>query len=214
MLWECGDNQPFANITPFKGLPTVPSRTYYDVVMPQWVCLLRAINLGARNKVGMAQLRNVLSSANFKNVRTYLQSGNVVLDSHHRDPDDVAATVRSVISDEFGVDTPILVRTPQQISGILAWCPFPEEAITRPATVHVVHFDAEPDADQIASATAVDWTPDRIKIRGLEACIQYATTMHSSRLQYATLLKRLRVGGTARNWRTVEAISRLLRERR
>lgn len=178
--------------------------------MREWVCLLRAINLGARNKVAMPQLRKALAAAGFDDARTYLQSGNVVLHSNHRSADRVAAAVRTVVKDDFGIDTPVLVRTPQQIRNILAWCPFPEQAATQPTTVHVVHLDAEPDTARVADTLAQDWSPDRLEIHGPEACILYATTMHDSRLQHAALLKQLDVGGTARNWRTLTAIADML----
>lgn len=178
--------------------------------MREWVCLLRAINLGARNKVGMPRLRKALDTAGFANVRTYVQSGNVVLSSDHRAPGDVGAAVRSLIAEEFGLDTPVLVRTPRDIRDILAWCPFPEEAAARPTAVQVVHFDARPSAARVAETLAQDWSPDRIEIREWEACLMYAATMHASRLQHASLLKRLGVGGTARNWRTMVAIGDLL----
>lgn len=179
--------------------------------MREWICLLRAINLGARNKVAMPRLREVLNSAGFDDVRTYVQSGNVVLGSRLQDPDEVAATVRSLVSAEFSVDTPVLIRTPAQLNDVLAWCPFPEAAAAAPTTVHVVHLDAMPEGDRAEAVLAEDWGPDDLAIRGLEACIRYASTMHNSRLQAATLLTRLDVGGTARNWRTLTAIAGLLR---
>jgi uncharacterized protein (DUF1697 family) len=178
--------------------------------MREWVCLLRAINLGARNKVGMPRLRKALDSAGFENVRTYVQSGNVVLSSGHRAAAEVAAAVRSVVQEEFGLDTPVLARTPEAVRDIVAWCPFPDDAATRPTAVQVVHFDTEPAATRVAATLAEDWSPDRLAIREWEACVMYAATMHVSRLQHATLLKRLGVGGTARNWRTMVAIADLL----
>ncbi|GLH96615.1 DUF1697 domain-containing protein [Phytohabitans aurantiacus] len=178
--------------------------------MREWVCLLRAINLGARNKVGMPQLRKALDAAGFENVRTYVQSGNVVLESEHRAAGKVAAAVRSVVKEEFGLDTPVLVRTPRDIREIVAWCPFPEEAAARPTAVQVVHFDTKPAAARVAATLAEDWSPDRLEVRAWEACILYSATMHASRLQHAALLKRLGVGGTARNWRTMLAIADLL----
>jgi uncharacterized protein (DUF1697 family) len=174
------------------------------------VCLLRAVNLGARNKVNMPHLRKALGAAGFDQVRTHLQSGNVLLHSTRPDADTVATAVRDVIRTEFGLDTPVLVRTPEQIRSILSWCPFPEQAATRPAAVHVLHLDTEPEPTRVAATLAEDWHPDRLTIRGREACLCYASTMHASRLQHATLLNRLGVTGTARNWRTLTAIAGLL----
>jgi uncharacterized protein (DUF1697 family) len=178
--------------------------------MPEWVCLPRAINLGARSKVGMPQLRKALTAAGFDDVRTYVQSGNVVARSRHRSAAAVATAVRAVVREEFDVDTSVLVRTPQQIREIVAWCPFPEDAAERPTAVQVVHLDAEPDPARVSAVTAADWSPDRLAVRGVEVCICYAAATHTSRLQHAALLKRLGVGGTARNWRTVVAIEGML----
>jgi uncharacterized protein (DUF1697 family) len=63
--------------------------------MATWVCLLRAVNVGGRNKVPMAQLRDVLSADGFADVRTYVQSGNVVLTSPLRSPSKVSDAVRT-----------------------------------------------------------------------------------------------------------------------
>ncbi len=176
----------------------------------EWVCLLRAINLGARNKVGMPQLRKALVADGFEDVRTYLQSGNIVLSSDHRSADKVATAVRTLVKAEFGIDTPTLVRTPKQFRDMIAWCPFPDDAAARPTGVHVIHLDAKPAPARVAAIRAEDWSPDGVEFRGLEACVRYAETTQSSPLQPAALLKRLGVDGTARNWRTVLAIGDLL----
>jgi uncharacterized protein (DUF1697 family) len=179
-------------------------------VVSEWICLPRAINLGSVNKVAMPQLRKALTAAGFDDVRTYVQSGNVVLGSRLRSADKVGRAVRAVLKEEFGVDSPVLVRTPKQIRGILAWNPFPEQAATSPATVQVIHLDAEPDPALASAELAKDWTPDGLAIHGLEACISHTAGMQASRLQHAALLKRLGVGGTARNWRTLGAIAAML----
>lgn len=177
--------------------------------MPVWVSLLRGINLGARNKVNMPRLRDALAAAGFDDVRTYVQSGNVITRSRHRSPDRVADTVRDVVQEHFAVDVPVVVRSPQQLRDVLAWCPFPEDAAARPTAVHVVHLDGGPDPDRVAALISADWSPDGVVARGQEIVIRYAELMHTSRLQHATALKRLGVDGTARNWRTLQALVEL-----
>ena len=179
--------------------------------MPVWVSLLRGVNLGARNKVNMPRLRAALVEAGFDDVRTYVQSGNVVARSPHRDADRMAAAVRAVVREHFAVDVPVVVRSPAQLRAVLAWCPFPDDAAARPTAVHVVHLTADPDPDRVAALLSADWSPDRVAARGREIVICYADGMHGSRLQYATALKRLGVDGTARNWRTLQALVDLTR---
>ncbi len=177
--------------------------------MPVWVSLLRGVNLGARNKVNMPRLREALADAGFDDVRTYVQSGNVVTRSAHRSPNKVSDAVRAVVREHFDIDVPVVVRSPRQLRDVLAWCPFPDDAAARPTAVHVVHLTDEPDRDRVAALIAEDWSPDGLAARGGEIVIRYADVMHTSRLQYATALKRLKVDGTARNWRTLQALVEL-----
>lgn len=174
--------------------------------MPVWVSLLRGVNLGARNKVNMPQLRAALEDAGFEAARTYVQSGNVVARSRHRKPEAVAVEVRSVISTVFGLDVPVVVRSPAQLRKVLEWNPFPYDAAARPTGVHVVHLTDDPPAAQVKKLLADDYAPDGLAIRGRELVVCYAETMHRSRLQHAAVLKKLGVDGTARNWRTLQAL--------
>ena len=180
--------------------------------MPVWVSLLRGVNLGAHNKVNMPKLRAALPDAGFQDVRTYVQSGNVITRSRHRNPDRVADAVRATLFEHFAVDVPVLVRSPQELRDVLAWSPFPRDAETRPTAVQVLHLTAEPDATLVAELLAADWSPDGVAVRGRELVVRYAEVMRTSRLQHASALKRLGVDGTARNWRTLQALVDLTAE--
>ncbi|MGE5830523.1 MAG: hypothetical protein ACM30G_19470 [Micromonosporaceae bacterium] len=83
--------------------------------------------------------------------------------------------------------------------------PIPDDA-TRPTAVHVIHLAREPDPDDVAAMLKEDWSPDGVAVRDLEVVVCYAESMHRSRLQHAAVLKRLGVDGTARNWRTLQAL--------
>lgn len=178
--------------------------------MPTWVCLLRAINLGSHNKVNMPALREALTSSGFGEVRTYMQSGNVVLASPLRSETKVAASVREVVAERMGVDTPVVVRSPAQVRDLLAWNPFPEQAASRPQHVYALMLVDEPAPEAVAPLVGTDWGDDAVAARGRDVVVRYGVQMHDSRLQHATILKRLGTDGTARNWRTVSAIADLL----
>jgi uncharacterized protein (DUF1697 family) len=104
--------------------------------MAVWVSLLRGINLGARNKVNMNRLRDALAAAGFADVRTYVQSGNVITSSGHLGPEPVGQAVRAVVREHFDLDVPVVLRSPQQLRDVLGWCPFPQDAAARPTAVH------------------------------------------------------------------------------
>jgi uncharacterized protein (DUF1697 family) len=86
--------------------------------MARHVALLRAINLGARRKVPMARLREVLEEAGYTEVATYVQSGNVVLSSR-RQPGSVERDLHRRLSAEFGFDIPVIVRSREQLAALV-----------------------------------------------------------------------------------------------
>ncbi|HLK94315.1 MAG TPA: DUF1697 domain-containing protein [Nocardioidaceae bacterium] len=173
--------------------------------MAVWVCLLRAVNLGARNKVSMPVLRSLLEQAGFDEVRTYVQSGNVIARSSHRSRDRVAALVSSTVAEHFGVDTPVVVRTPQELRAVLDWNPFPDAAAQRPQLVQVCHLLASPEPAGVEAVLAAD-VPEQIAVRGEEVVVDYGQSIQSSKVSPAWLARRLGVDGTARNWRTLTAL--------
>ena len=177
--------------------------------MPTWVALLRAVNLGAHNKVSMPKLREALAEAGFSNVRTYVQSGNVVVDSTLRSPAKVATAVHDVIVEQFGVDTPVIVRTGRQLAEVLAWNPFPEAVDRQPKLVAVIHLAANPAAAAVREVLAADVSPDEIAVRGQEVVVAWAKGTGNPRTD--RVLRKVGVPGTARNWRTLGALVELTR---
>ena len=173
--------------------------------MAVWVCLLRAVNLGARNKVSMPVLRGVLEQGGFDEVRTYVQSGNVIARSSHRSRERVAALVSKAVGEHFGVDTPVVVRTPQELREVLHWNPFPDAAAQRPKLVQVCHLLATPEPAGVESVLAAD-VPEQIAVRGEEVVVDYGQSIQGSKVSPAWLARRLGVDSTARNWRTLTAL--------
>lgn len=175
--------------------------------MRTWVALLRAVNLGGRRKVAMPVLREALAEAGFADVRTYVNSGNVVARSALTDPGEVAAEIRGVVAQRFDLDVPVVVRTGEQLDALLAWNPFPEAAADRPQLVGVVHLTAGPDPARLRDLLAADIAPDRVAARGLEVVVAYADRTTGGPAEAA--LRRLGTEGTARNWRTLRALADL-----
>ena len=173
--------------------------------MPVWVSLLRAVNLGARNKVSMPVLRGLLEQAGFDEVRTYVQSGNIVTRSSHRSSDKVSGVIGGIIAEHFDVDTPVAVRSPQQLRAVLEWNPFPQAAAERPKLVTVCHLLRTPKPVDVEALLAEN-VSEPIAVRGDEVVIDYAAGSHSSKVSPAWLARRLKVEATARNWRTLTAL--------
>jgi uncharacterized protein (DUF1697 family) len=177
--------------------------------VPTWVALLRAVNLGAHNKVPMPALRTVLTDAGFTGVRTYVNSGNVVLDSTLRSPAKVGQRVHDLIAEHFGVDTPVMMRTGAELAAVYDWNPFPDAAADHPHLVAVLHLSGEPEAARVEAFLAADYAPVRVAHRGEEVVIDWHD--RSGRPRVDSALKKLGVHATARNWRTLTALVELTR---
>jgi uncharacterized protein (DUF1697 family) len=177
--------------------------------MATWVLLLRAVNLGSTNKVSMPVLRERMAEAGFTDVRTYVQSGNIVATSKHRSEATVARDLHDLIQEHFGVDTPVIVRTPAQIAAVLEKNPFPDEAAAAEKLVAVMFF-AKPLPPGEAIVEFAASVGEKVLVDGRELYIAYSRSVHESKLTPAAMRKHLRgVEGTARNWRTVKALTEL-----
>lgn len=177
--------------------------------MPTWVCLLRAVNLGPHNKVPMPALRKALSADGFDDVRTYVQSGNIVARSALSSPLEVAGRVTRLVSEEFGVKAPVVVRTLPELDRVIDRNPFPEAARERPRGLHVVFLAGTPDAARAAGLHDHELARGLCLVDGDHLYVDYRDGVHTSKLTAQFLARVLQVEGTARNWRTVMALQEL-----
>lgn len=172
-----------------------------------WVALLRAVNLGARNKVPMAALRELLESEGCEGVRTYIASGNAVFASASGRAQ-LARRLERAIADAFAVETPVLLRTPQELAAVVERHPFDDASHT-----HVAFLAKTPAAARVRALGALDLAPDRVEVRGLEAYWHAPEGVGGSRLSGARIERELGVAATVRNWRTVTRLAELAAER-
>jgi uncharacterized protein (DUF1697 family) len=122
--------------------------------MASHVALLRGINVGGRNKVPMADLREVVTSLGHTGVSTYIQSGNVLFSTAEDDTAKLAAALESAISDRFGIWSSVVVLSRDELARVLAANPYPDEP--NPRMVHVVFLNGSPPQDLLDRITAAE----------------------------------------------------------
>lgn len=170
----------------------------------RWVALLRAVNLGARNKVPMAELRKLLEEAGYDGVRTYIASGNVLLDGPNR-RNAIAAELERLIADAFGVATTAILRTHNELAAVVAEHPFGSDT----SKSHVVFLAGKPKREGAERLAEIDPSPDRVALAGADVYLQYRAGVQRARLSAARLERLLGLPATHRNWRTVVALAEL-----
>jgi uncharacterized protein (DUF1697 family) len=140
------------------------------VVMASHVALLRGINVGGRNKVPMAELREVVAALGHDGVTTYIQSGNVLFTTADTDNAKLAAALESAIEARFGLWSSVVVLSRDELAGVLAANPYPDEP--DPRRVHVVFLNGEPPPDLLAviaaagKAAAAKGSRDAVQVSG------------------------------------------------
>jgi uncharacterized protein (DUF1697 family) len=169
----------------------------------RWIALLRAVNLGAHNKVPMAELRTLLQDAGYGNVRTYIASGNVLLDGPRSRPQ-TAGELERLVAKGFGVETTAILRTPQQLAATVAKHPFGIVADT-----YVAFLAGRPEKGAAARLEAVD---SNAVLAGVDLYLRLPRGVQGSRLSNARIESLLGVPATLRNWRTVVALVELAAE--
>ena len=178
--------------------------------MASHIALLRGINVGGRNKVAMADLRELVSGLGHTDVATYIQSGNVIFSSGETDTEVLAAALEQAIASSLGVKPAVVVLSRGDLARAVRDNPYPDEP--NPKMVHAVFFRgpvppgaAEAiEAGQRRAAERGSGT-DRAQIVGGTLFVHTPDGFGRSELALFLLGRSASpvAAGTARNWSTV-----------
>jgi uncharacterized protein (DUF1697 family) len=172
-----------------------------------WVALLRGINVGGKRKVAMPALRAAVEELGHTAVRTYINSGNVVLTTTQRSEAAVRKGLEQALEEAFGFTVPVVLRSREQLQAVLKNNPF-EGA--DPKHLHVTFLDRDPGA---AAKRAVDpdaFEPERYEVRGRDVYLHLPDGLGRSKLAGALAKKDFGVVGTTRTWATTQKLAALL----
>jgi uncharacterized protein (DUF1697 family) len=175
------------------------------------IALLRGINLGPRNRVAMSALKDALQANGFTAVRTYLQSGNVVLSSELSESK-LAEQVKGVVRERFEIDVEVLVRTRDELAAVVACSPLGEVA-NDPKRYQVSFLARELDGESLQRLRALASGSERLEALGRELYAWHPHGVARSKLWAGLAAPALGVPATARNWSTVQKLLALADER-
>jgi uncharacterized protein (DUF1697 family) len=178
--------------------------------MPRQIALLRGINLGARNRVSMPELRQLLEGLGHEDVRTLLQSGNVVLTCDEKG-EPLERALEKAIAGELGVESRVVVRTVRELAGVVDRNPFAGVA-DDPKRYQVSFLSAKPKAAVVRALEAADVAPEQVAVSGREIYAWHPDGIQRSPLAKLLTDEKLGVTATARNWSTVTKLLELARE--
>jgi uncharacterized protein (DUF1697 family) len=173
-------------------------------MMSTQIALLRGINIGPRNRIAMPALRDALTDAGMQDVRTYVQSGNVVLRSK-LSPDKLERECEAVIGKTFGLDIAVVARTREELADVVARDPLGTVA-TNPKRYQVSFLSAALEPAVVEKLNAVAAPSERIVASGREVYAWHPEGVARSKLWGRLAGTGLGVKATARNWTTVTTL--------
>jgi uncharacterized protein (DUF1697 family) len=165
--------------------------------------LLRAVNLPGHNKIGMADLRELLAALGMEDVRSLLQSGNVVFRSDVHPVAQLERVLENGAAKRLGLETDFFVRTASDWKAIIAGNPFPEEAERDPSHLLVIFLKEAPNREDVTALQRTIKGREVVRAKGRHAYVIYPDGVGRSRLTSALIEKKLGTRGTGRNWNTV-----------
>jgi uncharacterized protein (DUF1697 family) len=173
----------------------------------RYAALLRGVNLVKRNRIAMAELRQILAGLGYQDVATYLQSGNAVFRSD--DPaGQLEQDIAAALARHAGLSCAVMVRTGIELAAVQEANPLGREPGN--AARFFVSFLADVPAPGAAADFAnLDLEPERAWVIGRETYFWCPDGLRQSKLTSAFLETRLGVAGTARNWNTVTRLAEL-----
>ncbi len=171
------------------------------------IALLRGINVGCAKRVAMADLRTLLTNLRYGDVRTLLNSGNVVFTSPRANTKDAATRIEKAIAERLGVSARVIVVTAAQLNRVVAENPFAR--IANDPSRYLIGFLANPaDRSKLESLCEQTWKPDALALGDGVAYIWCAGGILESQLLEA-VGRALKGGLTTRNWATVMKLNAL-----
>jgi len=172
--------------------------------MRTYIALFRGINIGGRNILRMKELRTLLKKLGFRNVRTYIQSGNAVFQSESLDRKDLSSTISAVVKKGYGFEPKVLVLKKEDLEQALANNPFPE-AETEPKSLHFLFLESNPENPNLEAIEEIRIGRERFELKDKVFYLHAPDGVGRSKLA-ANVEKLMGVPMTGRNWRTVERI--------
>lgn len=168
--------------------------------MKTYIALLRGINVGGHKKIPMAELRALLTNFGFKNVQTYIQSGNVIFQSNDTNTLNLENYFQKLIIDNFGFDVSVLVRTREQLITIFNKCPLSEQ---KRKESYFALLSKVPETNLVKEAYLKFYENEEYAIE--KDCIYFycANGYGKAKFNLNFFERKLKVSATSRNYKTM-----------
>ncbi|MGE7614470.1 DUF1697 domain-containing protein [Paenibacillus sp. NPDC101420] len=174
--------------------------------MTTYIALLRGINVGGNKIIKMLDLKAMFQTLGFENVRTYIQSGNVVFESDEGSESLLTGVIERKIHEVFGFEVSVIIRTLAEMENVIANDPFQLSEPEEFKRWYVTFLPVEPSAEALDKLRTYEDGPDKVRFVGREMYVLYEVSVSQSPLFKVPFDRILGMTLTARNWNTVNKL--------
>jgi len=181
--------------------------------MNRYITLLRGINVGGRNKLKMQALREALQTSPLENIRTYIQSGNILFGTQDTIPtQQLEQQIHQIIEKKFGYDLPILVMQKAYLEETIQHNPFVQRGVDEIKYLHVTFLAAAPEEEALETLRQRDSGTEEWQYDNQRLYLFYPDGYGRSKMNNNFFEKKLKVAATTRNWKTCLRLHKMAQE--
>ena len=180
--------------------------------MPIYISMLRGINVGGHKRIKMDRLRESFEALGFEQVRTYIQSGNVVFNAGKLSPAALSTRIEERILADFGFSVSVISRAADEMANTIKNNPFLRQPGIDPEKLHVAFLSEAPAPSAVNKLEKLTLKPDRSRCLGREVYLYFPNGVSGSSLWKHPLDGVLSVVATMRNWKTVNTLDQMCRD--
>ncbi len=174
--------------------------------MTRYVAFLRAVNVGKRT-VKMEHLRQQLEAAGFQQVKTYIQSGNVMFASGSNNAAALSTKMEKLLLTNYGFEVPTIIRSVAELQQVVADTPFPGITPDKSTQVYITFLSGEAGPHAAAVIASLQSAAETLHMKGKEVYTLIRKDLELKPLDVvARLEKKLGIPCTTRNWATVNKV--------
>ncbi len=173
--------------------------------MPRYVALLRSVNVAGHGRIAMSDLTRSFDTLGYKNVTTYIQTGNVLFTSPSKSPTKLATAIEDQLASDFGSAPAVILRTVPELLRIGASSPYAAGGAD-PARHHVTFLAEAPAKERLTGLTLPKSGRDELVVDGREVYVHTPDGYGNTKLTGTFLERHLGVVSTTRNWNTVSKL--------
>ncbi|NVO19619.1 MAG: DUF1697 domain-containing protein [Bacteroidetes bacterium] len=175
-----------------------------------YVALLRGINVSGSKIIKMEDLRACMAKSGFRNISTYIQSGNILFESENMTDVELETRIGSAILNDFGFQVPVEIISKAKLKQILQENPFLKDINTSIDSLHLTILSAAPSPDLFNKLMPLEDDMDSCIF--IDECIYLKCPNGYGRTKFTNTFfeKKLKLNATTRNWKTMAKLGELI----